>query len=664
MDVVQTRRKSPPSSGPVPAGKRSAPLPSPLRQSHPHRHPRKANPLPFQYLTNEKAEASWVKLRSVTGQSALDEFLSTAELAGTDFTAAKPTNNTRIIHLDSRDPYLPTAGEERATARRQAAHRAHLTVPRRPPWDAGTTRAQLEVREREGLLQWRRGLADLTENHDLLVTPFERNLEVWRQLWRVVERSDLLVQIVDARDPLLFRSEDLERYVKEVSERKKNLLLVNKADLLTRRQRQAWADYFGQEGINFKFFSARDAKSLQDAAEAESSEDEDLFPSQGASKPTKQLADDAAKLNQKDRDEDTGQTPEDSKLDRDTSSTRILTIEELEELFVSNVPRLKGDDLPAESPSDPLTAGSSGRDESTEPQKMTIGLVGYPNVGKSSTINALIGAKKVSVSATPGKTKHFQTLHLTPTLVLCDCPGLVFPNFARTAAELVCAGILPVDQQRELRGPAALVARRIPRSNLESTYGIRIDVRSIEEGGSGVPTASELLSAYGRARGFATTGSGGQPDESRAARYILKDYVKGRLPFCHPPPAEPPTGERDFNSELYDSGDPELQTTHAAEADDGTSIASKDRLPFEGRKSKQVDKRFFGSGSGGAGHTSSPFAYVAGGRGGKSLSGRKQRLVVAMEKGVDPSEVQLDGKKHFKGRRARGGAKKLPDDAD
>lgn len=34
--------------------------------------------------------------------------------------------------------------------------------------------------------------------------------------------------------------------------------------------------------------------------------------------------------------------------------------------------------------------------------------VGYPNVGKSSTINAILMTKKVSVSATPGKTKHFQ----------------------------------------------------------------------------------------------------------------------------------------------------------------------------------------------------------------------------------------------------------------
>jgi large subunit GTPase 1 len=46
------------------------------------------------------------------------------------------------------------------------------------------------------------------------MTPFERNLEVWRQLWRVLERSDALVQVLDARDPLFYRSPDLERYAR------------------------------------------------------------------------------------------------------------------------------------------------------------------------------------------------------------------------------------------------------------------------------------------------------------------------------------------------------------------------------------------------------------------------------------------------------------------
>lgn len=112
-----------------------------------------------------------------------------------------------------------------------------------------------------------RVLHSLQDNQSLLLTPFERNLEVWRQLWRTCERSDLVVQIVDARNPLSFRSEDLEKYVLELNTdeiegtaekaaaeaeehgdaaskvhfkprpKRKNLLLINKSDLLTQKQR-------------------------------------------------------------------------------------------------------------------------------------------------------------------------------------------------------------------------------------------------------------------------------------------------------------------------------------------------------------------------------------------------------------------------------------------
>ncbi|ONK70407.1 uncharacterized protein A4U43_C05F33390 [Asparagus officinalis] len=72
----------------------------------------------------------------------------------------------------------------------------------------------------------------LEENDKLVLTPFEKNLDIWRQLWRVLERSDLLVMVVDARDPLFYRCPDLEAYAQEIDEQKKTLLLVNKADLL------------------------------------------------------------------------------------------------------------------------------------------------------------------------------------------------------------------------------------------------------------------------------------------------------------------------------------------------------------------------------------------------------------------------------------------------
>jgi large subunit GTPase 1 len=135
------------------------------------------------------------------------------------------------------NPFLLTKEQKDAALEQHKLHQEKLRVPRRPAWDNTTTPEQLKQAERESFLEWRRSLAVIEESMGLLLTPYERNLEVWRQMWRVIERSDMIVQIVDARNPLLFRSTDVEVYVKEVDERKKNLLLINKADMLTTKQR-------------------------------------------------------------------------------------------------------------------------------------------------------------------------------------------------------------------------------------------------------------------------------------------------------------------------------------------------------------------------------------------------------------------------------------------
>jgi large subunit GTPase 1 len=82
-----------------------------------------------------------------------------------------------------------------------------VIVPRRPKWTREMTAEELDEAERTAFLEWRRGMAHLQNKEG--ITPFERNIEVWRQLWRVVERSQVIVQIVDARNPLLYRCEDL-----------------------------------------------------------------------------------------------------------------------------------------------------------------------------------------------------------------------------------------------------------------------------------------------------------------------------------------------------------------------------------------------------------------------------------------------------------------------
>ncbi|KJZ74225.1 hypothetical protein HIM_06456 [Hirsutella minnesotensis 3608] len=591
-----------------------------------------------QYLVNEKQDAAWVKMRSVTEQGALDEFLATAELAGTDFTAEK-MNNVKIIHTDQRNPFLLSANEERAVLGKHREHKARLTVPRRPKWDASTTPQELDRMERDSFLNWRRGLADLQENNDLLMTPFERNIEVWRQLWRVIERSDLIVQIVDARNPLLFRSDDLEVYVKAVDPKKENLLLINKADMMTLRQRKAWAKTLKEAGIAYKFFSAHLAKEMNEARDREEDTDEDAQPSATSVKAGKQPVAQGSVLGEE-RNEDPGGV----ELGGEDEDTQILTVEELEDIFLRHAPENAGAD-----------------------HKLQVGLVGYPNVGKSSTINALIGAKKVSVSSTPGKTKHFQTIHLSDRVILCDCPGLVFPNFAFTKADLVCNGVLPIDQMREYTGPVGLVTQRIPQWFLEAIYGIHINTRPLEEGGSGVPTAEELLRAYATARGFQTQGLG-QPDESRAARYVLKDYVNGKLLFVHPPPGI--DDAKAFNSELYDEFHlPEKRraaliapTQALSLEDDEPTVVDSDlvALPF-GPKTEKLDKGFFNP-KNVQGHVSMPFNHKYTEQGvaaGKLLSGRKARTMVALENGIDPKDVEVAAsKKHFKGGFKNGRSKK------
>ena len=71
----------------------------------------------------------------------------------------------------------------------------------------------------------------MEENYpDVKVTPYEKNFEVWKQLWRVVERSDLIIQIVDCRDPFFYRCDSLEEWIKSIN--KKSLLILNKSDLV------------------------------------------------------------------------------------------------------------------------------------------------------------------------------------------------------------------------------------------------------------------------------------------------------------------------------------------------------------------------------------------------------------------------------------------------
>ncbi|XP_025953327.2 large subunit GTPase 1 homolog isoform X1 [Dromaius novaehollandiae] len=550
--------------------------------------------------------------RSAAEQSPLEEFLATAELAGTRFVAERL--NIQFVSAQTRTGLL-TAQEAQHVRQLQEENQQFLRIPRRPHWDRTTRVEDLKQAERDSFLEWRRQLAHLEEEKNLILTPFERNLEFWRQLWRVIERSDIVVQIVDARNPLLFRCQDLENYVKEVSSDKENMILINKADLLSEEQRAAWARFFETEGVKVVFWSAL-AECKRLAGEAKGLDTEDVTEDPGDSEyESSSQEDDITQDSAEGACTDNAfQTDNGVLVSDDDSSDEYEDCEDDEEDAWQTCSEDEGGgkvNTTAPKSMENRTDGAAvqcivqeqnrnirnfshlvQRNELLEIFKtmhngprvkageVNVGLVGYPNVGKSSTINTILGNKKVSVSATPGRTKHFQTLYVEPGLCLCDCPGLVMPSFISTKAEMICSGILPIDQMRDHVPPISLVCQHIPRNILEATYGINIIRPREDEDPDRKPTAEELLTAHGCMRGFMT--AHGQPDQPRSARYVLKDYVNGKLLYCHPPPGVDPN---DFQHQQERC--PESVTVQASEK----------VKPEKNTKAKQienvVDKTFF-----------------------------------------------------------------------
>lgn len=86
------------------------------------------------------------------------------------------------------------------------------------------------------------------------------------------------------------------------------------------------------------------------------------------------------------------------------------------------------------------------RNQFIRANKIKIGLVGHPNVGKSSVVNAISRKKTVSVSRQPGHTKYNQTIIINELVTLIDCPGLIFPTIDNNKISSTLFGLYPIPQ--------------------------------------------------------------------------------------------------------------------------------------------------------------------------------------------------------------------------
>lgn len=162
-----------------------------------------------------------------------------------------------------------------------------------------------------------------------------------------------------------------------------------------------------------------------------------------------------------------------------------------------------------------------------------IGLVGHPNVGKSSVLNALAGKKLVSVSHTPGHTKKLQTIWISNAVCLCDCPGLVFPYtcIPRYLQEL--CGLYPFAQIKE---PVSAVRFLAESFDLEAMLNLEPRTQQFDGMDEKLAwTPFSVCEAYAEKKKYQTDRRG-RPDYHRAGVELIRDCVDGIFPLFFFPP--------------------------------------------------------------------------------------------------------------------------------
>jgi nuclear GTP-binding protein len=158
---------------------------------------------------------------------------------------------------------------------------------------------------------------------------------------------------------------------------------------------------------------------------------------------------------------------------------------------------------------------------------ITVGIIGYPNVGKSSVINSLKRSKVCGVGSTPGFTKVAQQITLDKNIKLLDCPGIVFAqqgHNGQSDAEIALRNCIKVELLEDPITPVQVIVARCAAPRLMALYNIGY-----------FNNAHEFLVLLAHQRGKLL--KGGVADIAQVARHVLNDWNSGKIPFYTVPPS-------------------------------------------------------------------------------------------------------------------------------
>ncbi|CDO74836.1 hypothetical protein BN946_scf185022.g6 [Trametes cinnabarina] len=167
----------------------------------------------------------------------------------------------------------------------------------------------------------------------------------------------------------------------------------------------------------------------------------------------------------------------------------------------------------------------------SDKKQISVGFIGYPNVGKSSVINTLKSGKVCNVAPVPGETKVWQYITLTKRIYLIDCPGIVPTSAKDSQTNTVLKGVVRVEALATPSEHIPALMERVKPIYLSRTYGVPLPDPSDPSRGWEPET---FLDKLARMKGRLL--KGGEPDLEAVAKIMLSDWVRGRIPFFVPPP--------------------------------------------------------------------------------------------------------------------------------
>ena len=212
-------------------------------------------------------------------------------------------------------------------------------------------------------------------------------------------------------------------------------------------------------------------------------------------------------------------------------------------------------------------------------RQISVGVIGYPNTGKSSVINALMGKKAVKAAPVPGETKVWQYITLMKRIFLIDSPGVVY-NVGDDDVDTVLKGVVRAERLEEPTEIIPTILRRVKKEHVQKQY-------LLASWDGHTDFLEKLAKRNGKLR------KGGEPDLNSVAVSVINDWQRGKLPFFVAPPKADDDEEENEATEAFEGG-PEREMLNEEEVsggEEGSDEEDPDALPVPpSKKSRPAAK--------------------------------------------------------------------------